>query len=180
MAFDTINQGTLPENLSIRLLAKEIGISPGAPYRHIKDNLELLSEVACRGFQLLTTSMMDSSSGTPTLEDIGLSYLNFALDHPALYKAMFYIPANELHKYPKLQTEASKSFGLLENSISQKLPVKYRQQKTQLYAISAWAYIHGLSDLAHNQLIPRELLDDSESRQLLSGMMAGFFLSDHD
>jgi AcrR family transcriptional regulator len=74
-------------DLSLRQVARRVGVSHNAPYRHFEDKDALLAAVAEQGFQSLKVAMETAKQDIPLgtsqcLEAIGRAYVNFALAHP--------------------------------------------------------------------------------------------------
>src|SRR5215475_11143966 len=82
-----------PSALSLRAVAREAGVSPAAPYHHFKDKGELLEAVAQEGWQMLedviTRVKAEAASAEDALDEIGVGYVCFARDNPALYRVMY-------------------------------------------------------------------------------------------
>ncbi|GAA4395313.1 TetR/AcrR family transcriptional regulator [Tsukamurella soli] len=81
------------EALSLRSLARDIGVSHAAPARHFPDRQALLDALAVEGFARLGTTLTAASSGSEAFEDrltrTALDYVRFATDHPALLDVMY-------------------------------------------------------------------------------------------
>ena len=80
--------------LSLRELAREAGVSHGAPRSHFIDRGALLDALAERGFTRLADEVREAASRAPgnyarTLHAAGSAYLGFALREPALLDLMF-------------------------------------------------------------------------------------------
>ena len=77
-----------PTALSLRAVAREAGVSPAAPYHHFKDKGELLDAVAHEGWDLLndlmTAARANEDSVRTKLTALGVAYVRFARDNPAL------------------------------------------------------------------------------------------------
>src|SRR4029453_1641094 len=81
-----------PSALSLRAVAREAGGSPAAPYPHFKDKAELLDAVAHEGWEVLGSQMAEAkgkAEGMQQLTALGIAYVCFARDNPALYRAMY-------------------------------------------------------------------------------------------
>ncbi|WP_208615941.1 TetR/AcrR family transcriptional regulator [Streptomyces cellostaticus] len=80
--------------LSLRELARDIGVSHAAPGRHFKDKQALLDALALDGYERLNQAL-DTASGHPgrTLEErmtaLARAYLGFAVENPELLELMF-------------------------------------------------------------------------------------------
>lgn len=81
--------------LSMRAVARRAGVSPTAPYRHFPEREALVSAVAAEGYRELAEHLgaAHPAPGTPDeLAAVAVAYVRFALDHPALFRAMFAEP----------------------------------------------------------------------------------------
>jgi AcrR family transcriptional regulator len=80
--------------VAVAELARAVGVSAAAPYRHFRDRSALLAEVARRGFEQLAGEMEAAwGEGRPdpvgAVERCGRAYLAFARREPAAFAAMF-------------------------------------------------------------------------------------------
>jgi len=81
------------ETLSLRSLARDLGVSHAAPSRHFADRAALLKALAQAGFERSVEVMREGAvaAGANPIDRyraLGRSYVGFAIDHPALYRAM--------------------------------------------------------------------------------------------
>ncbi len=82
-----------PNRVSLREVARQVGVSPGAPYRHFKSRSELMSAVAMEvmGRYARLAEEELARVGPGPLEAFraqGLASVRFAKDHPSLYRLM--------------------------------------------------------------------------------------------
>jgi AcrR family transcriptional regulator len=82
------------DELSLRELAREAGVSHGAPRTHFVDRRALLDALAVRGFERLSASMQVSGSSEPDDHIAGLTasahaYVDFATVDAALLEVMW-------------------------------------------------------------------------------------------
>ncbi len=101
------------ENLSFRALARDIGVSQAAPYKHYKDKKDLLAELASSGFILLTQCQeeaISSNSGLNVIIGMGLAYLQFAKNNPIYYRLMFGTYSQDYFRHEKLQESSDVMF----------------------------------------------------------------------
>ena len=80
--------------LSLRELAREVGVSHGAPRRHFPDRQALLDAVAEAGFDRLGAELRTAADGAgeefePRLRATAAAYVRFATRDPALLDLMF-------------------------------------------------------------------------------------------
>jgi AcrR family transcriptional regulator len=138
--------------LTLREVARRVGVSQAAPYHHFADKDALLAAVAEEGFVELYEAMVTArdAAGSKTmarLRAIGEGYVRFAVRHPSHFKVMFGnlvdVPA-----HPGLRVAAERAFATLVEGIveGQKAGQLRRGDPIQLAAI-AWSTVHGLSML---------------------------------
>ncbi len=93
------------EGLSMRKLADEVRVSPGAPYHHFADRRALLTAVALEGYQAMLNLTGVSESGGEDARDnlfnTFVSFIRFAEEHPHMFTLMY---ESELVR-PKLSPE---------------------------------------------------------------------------
>jgi AcrR family transcriptional regulator len=78
--------------LSMRRLAKAVGITPMALYRHVADRDDLLNNLADAGFQDLAARAVSASlpaNPEQQLMHILDVFLDFALENPRMFELMF-------------------------------------------------------------------------------------------
>ncbi len=89
-----------PDGVALREVARRVGVSHNAAYRHFADRDQLLAEIAVRGMDLLTEAMdtrlaLVSEDLDPVLRaqarlrEVGRAYVGFALDEPGLFRTAF-------------------------------------------------------------------------------------------
>ena len=87
--------------LTLRAVAKRVGVTHAAPYRHFKDKQALLDAVAERGRQELADALSAAVAGADTAQDAleccGRRYLVFSREHTALFRLMFGCPPSTTH-----------------------------------------------------------------------------------
>jgi AcrR family transcriptional regulator len=107
------------EGLSLRELARQAGVSHGAPRSHFIDRQALLHALAERGFERLTERVGIAISSRGTLEErfrlVGRAYVDFAVDDAALMELMFATKANE--SSGPVHDAAARLFEVLDGAI---------------------------------------------------------------
>jgi AcrR family transcriptional regulator len=81
------------DGLSLRELARAVGVSHGAPRRHFEDKAALLEALVADGFDRLGDALAkaaepDGRDFVTTLNDVAVAYVRFATDNPALVDLM--------------------------------------------------------------------------------------------
>ncbi|MCY0965114.1 TetR/AcrR family transcriptional regulator [Parathalassolituus penaei] len=142
------------EQLSLRALARHVGVSQAAPYRHFKDKDDLLAQLAIWSFDELTAALGEASSEQPDrplrqrLRACGEAYIHYALAHPEKYRLMFGRFLPDRHLNPALHSSGERAFMVLVNLIRQGVDEgTLINHDPQLLAFHLWSSIHGLSSL---------------------------------
>ncbi|MBT2674502.1 TetR/AcrR family transcriptional regulator [Streptomyces sp. ISL-14] len=80
-------------SLSLRELAREVGVSHAAPGRHFKDKQALLNALALSGYERLAQALNTADDPAlplePRLTSLARAYLSFAIDNAALLELMY-------------------------------------------------------------------------------------------
>jgi AcrR family transcriptional regulator len=143
-----------PTALSLRAVAREAGVSPAAPYHHFKDKSELLDAVAQEGWEMLQASMNEAKAtaqGKEQLTALGIAYVCFAREHPALYRVM-YDAARDKEALPMDMADADPENGnaycLVRNTMIDNGADPAQETHLELATIAAWCGAHGLAEMA--------------------------------
>jgi len=171
-----------PAALSLRAVAREAGVSPAAPYHHFKDKGELLEAVAHEGWLALDAALTEArASATDARErmtGIGVSYVQFARNNPALYRLM-YDCSRDKDALPERMKEEG-AYCQVRDTISEQSGGGVTDIDLELATIAAWCAGHGLAEMiSFKQFAPlKELLggEDAFLRAVFEhlGMFAKF------
>ena len=142
------------EALSLRRLAREAGVSHGAPLRHFASLASLRSELAARGFALLSTALQAAShalspgaGAIPRLAAAGRAYSRVAVAHPALFALMFRPEDLDLDS-AHFQRESVAAFEQLVQHVRAAQDTGWHaHRETRALAGSVWSAVHGFSSL---------------------------------
>ena len=153
--------------ISLRALARQLGVTPPALYRHFSDRETLLAELAADGFRQLAAALHAVPIDPPrdALIGIGVAYVRFADQYPNRYRLMFGGGVLPRGVHPHLDEAGSNAFAVLEQTICRARDSGYLrndQPVPQLTAV-AWALVHGLSLLC---------IDGHLGHQAAPGMLA--------
>lgn len=88
----------------MRRVAKAVGITPMAIYRHYPCRAALLNSLADEGFEQLAARLTGkhfSGSIEERLKQMGEIYLDHALENPRLFELMFVKPREGARRYPQ-------------------------------------------------------------------------------
>jgi AcrR family transcriptional regulator len=136
----------------LRALARDIGVSQTAPYRHFESRNALFAAIAIQGFELLTEQLQRTSDRFPdtrtALLEVGISYVDWAVANQEKYQMFFDSSLVDFGDYPELQSVGSECFEVLMTLIRRGLSEELLREKPpeQLAAI-LWSGIHGIASL---------------------------------
>jgi len=140
-----------PDEVGLREVARRVGVSATAVYRHFSNKEDLLASVAAEGFRELAAAMETGATESDPLHGVGLAYVEFALQKRGLFRLMFGPILVERAKYPELDAAEGAVFGLL-----QRIAVSADEQPREdnSAGMAAWGLVHGLSSLLIDGLVP--------------------------
>ncbi len=145
-----------PEAISIRALAKELGVSQPAPYRHFADREALLQAVtaeAFRQFNAILRAAIDKPSKRSKLSRFAQTALEFGLRRNGIYRLMFASRTMACsEKDSELRLAAHETMGLLLESFEAPAVGLLRER----HALQVWAALHGVISLAEQGLLTGE------------------------
>jgi AcrR family transcriptional regulator len=140
--------------LSLRDLARRLGVSHAAPAHHFADKTALLIEIAREGYERFGAALMSAADGAPDddarLAAVGRAYLDFALSQPATFRVMFGREIADLDQPPGALADASdKAYQVLlrvaETALAPVPPE--RRPPVELVAFASWSTVHGATML---------------------------------
>jgi len=152
------------KQLTIRKLAKLVGVSHAAPYRHFANKQALVAELLYNAHSILTQMLqaaVDSAPGTASnrLCALNAAYLDFALQYPEHLVLMFSNEGLRAYEEQSRQrdTPPADSFAVLEHAVRacQREGSLDRQLAADALALALWSQIHGLALLRREGLIER-------------------------
>ncbi|MFJ7266344.1 TetR/AcrR family transcriptional regulator [Streptomyces sp. NPDC099050] len=147
--------------LSLRELARDLGVSPGAPSRHFKTKQALLDSLALVGFERLVEAISTARDGAGAtfaaqLDAVARTYVGFATGNAALLDLMF---------SAKHSPEASAALGaaaqlwggqFLELVAEGQRRGEVREGQLERVTLTVFAPLHGYIGLAASGVLPPE------------------------
>lgn len=146
------------ESLSLRKLARKIGVSHNAPYMHFADKEALLAGITTEGFKLLKAQITAASAAAgddwlARFHDGCLAYVQFVLASTGHTQVMFryYDP----EKYPDTMQAATETLDLLNELIREGQQLGYvTAGDYRELATLTWSFMHGLAIIQASQKMP--------------------------
>ncbi|MDF1760913.1 MAG: TetR/AcrR family transcriptional regulator [Coxiellaceae bacterium] len=155
IAVDRIRKNGV-QQISLRQLAADCGVSPTAVYRHFNNKEHLLAHIAKLGFENLHQKLQDAGSDQiqNTVLNRAMAYIQFAMDNPCYFDLMFgpYIP--NMQEHPELDNAMKSTFKFLEETTHESIQHNIHEGDAELISYHSWALIHGLALLISSKHIP--------------------------
>jgi AcrR family transcriptional regulator len=168
-----------PSGIGIRDLAKQLGVSPTAAYRHFPSLDHLVAAVAQRARELAASRMRDAMDAV-TIDDpaerawarltaCGRAYIEFAVDERPLFDTAF-APITTLPGRP----DDPDAWALLRSSLEDVAAQgQLRAMDPQAAAVFAWATVHGMSGILAGAAIPHGLDVEATTDAVLDAVRRG-------
>ncbi len=178
-----VEKGSI-EAVSLRGLARAVGVTPPSLYLHFADKDELFFEVCSRRFEEFNDHLQSAAAGIDdpanALMAMGRAYIAFGIERPEAYRVLFGVQAEsvvpddvEPGDLPGMQ-----AFDLLVQTIEDGIRSGvFRAEDPIAAAIGIWATMHGLVMLlggkaAHDHLeVPGDIVE-LVCQQALDGLRA--------
>jgi AcrR family transcriptional regulator len=149
-----------PDEINLRDLARRVGVSHAAPYRHFESREALLLSLAEEGFGELAVALQDAADRGRTprarLRRAGVAYVLFARANPHHFRLMFG------PERPPSRVEGPRAFGILVGLVAAcQADGELRSGQPEELARMAWALVHGIAELSVCGQV--ELRDDARA-----------------
>lgn len=144
-----------PDALVLRALARQVGVSHNAAYRHFADRDDLVAEVGARALAGLVDSMearlarVDSDQpvlrARRRLAEVGRGYVEFALTEPGLFRlASSSLPVILSSPRPLLQNPLALLGRVLDDLVDVGFLAPHARAGAE---ITCWSCMHGFATL---------------------------------
>jgi AcrR family transcriptional regulator len=137
------------DDLGLREVARAVGVSATAVYRHFADRGALMAALGEAGFAQLGAAQLAAANaaggGLAAFNATGRAYVRFALERPGLFRLIF---ASRRNPDPGRWSEKSTdAMNLLRENAVRLVAPTHGEEKARLFALRAWALVHGLAML---------------------------------
>jgi AcrR family transcriptional regulator len=140
--------------VSMRAVGERVGISATALYRHFDDKDALLAALLSEAFTTFGGYLGRALGGRTPLERfrrMGLSYVDFALEHPRDYELMFLTNCADLG-FKRIRSEVDQrsqpTFELLVDRVRECIASGvFAPRDERQVSLHAWAVLHGIVSL---------------------------------
>jgi AcrR family transcriptional regulator len=152
------------QDLSLRELAREVGVSHGAPRRHFPDRQALLDALAEAGFARLGTELRSAADGAgeefeARLRATAAAYVRFATRDAALLELMF--AGKNREQSGALHEAADRAFSVMLDLIQQgQAEGVLEHGERERVGLVLFATIQGIAALVTAGMVDAEQLDE--------------------
>lgn len=144
------------EDLSLREVARGVGVSATSVYRHFPDKDALMAALAQEGLARLAEAQKAASAeaggGKAGFAATGRAYVRFALANPALFRLIFASPCREKAD----EHDEAEAMTLLRANAAAEIGADRADPAARVNAIHAWSLVHGLAMLMLDRQIPAD------------------------
>ena len=165
-----------PDAIALRDLAKAVGVSPTAAYRHFPSLEHLVAAVAQRARERLATAMrdaMDSVVATDPAERAwrrlrasGRAYVEFATTEPNLFATAF-VPCVA----PPPRDDAPDAWSLLVGALEVLAELgELAPSARPMAPVIAWSAVHGLAGILSSAAPPGGVTPAEATEAVLDGV----------
>lgn len=143
-------KGRDDDDLGLRELARDAGVSATALYRHFPNKRALRTALALEAAEALGTfqkSASDAAGGDSAgFAAMGIAYVKYAAENPALFRLMFR-QAADIDLLEGDITKVSSAIRGLSETVAGLTPETMSDDKPKASALRAWSLVHGLACL---------------------------------
>ena len=164
-----------PDAVVLREVARRVGVSATAAYRHFSDAEALLDEVKSSALAVLAEAMVAAVARVPAdgdpgdvavarLRAVADAYIDFAVSESGLFMTAFCrtntVPGQEYGGEPYSETAAFRGLGALLDELvaTGRMPAERRPGAD----IAAWSIVHGFALLLVDGPLQRHLSDEEQ------------------
>jgi AcrR family transcriptional regulator len=145
------------EQLSLREVARRLGVSHQAPYRHYPSRDHLLVEVVRRCFRDFAAFLDDRPSAADARHDLGAlgaRYMAYAAQHPVEYRLMFATPWPPNGEALGLGADATHAFDVLRRVLRRLHgDTAAARLRVDLDAMFIWSNLHGMASITQSNVM---------------------------
>jgi AcrR family transcriptional regulator len=162
--------------VSLRHVARAVGVTHPAAYHHFSDRDSLLAAVAEDGFIAMTAALLRALSGDEDAESrlttLGRTYVTYALAHRHIYRLMFSVDLGGPDEHLGLKSARTAMFDVLRTELeaAQRAGL-VRPGDGKLQALAAWSTAHGIVSLVFDGQLDATLLDDRPQPEIVGSIL---------
>jgi AcrR family transcriptional regulator len=134
--------------VTIRELARELGVSAMTPYRYFADKEEILAAVRAAAFERFAEALERAGAvkgdALARAGAVGRAYLDFAFSEPNAYKLMFDVHYTDDGHFPDLVRAGRRARRTMTAYMKDLVAEGYLAGNPEILGRIFWAMVHGL------------------------------------
>ena len=169
-------------SLSMRGIAKKVGVSATSIYLHFDNKDHLLHTLIEESVEALSVSIeerVDETSDVITqFEAIIRGYTDFALNNPEKYQIIYMVRSEAMARYPKEKfRRARRCYELLVKVIEAGVQSELMEEDDPLTAAySIWGQLHGIISVVLNQRLDSRINQEHFIEKSIQHIVEGFLV----
>ncbi|MFZ0395902.1 MAG: TetR/AcrR family transcriptional regulator [Terracidiphilus sp.] len=166
-----------PQAVSMRRIAREIGITPMAIYHHFPSREALLDKVVDTEFERLAgffRQPVKGSTAAARIVHIMDGYMDYALAHPRIFDYVFASPRPGARRFPEdFRARGSPTLNVVADALRDWMKTgELKRDDVWELAMALWAHAHGYLALYRGG---RFNLTEDQFRKLVRRSLRRFF-----
>ena len=162
--------------LSLRKVAKQVGVSHAAPYSHFADKQALIAAISTEGFKQLLKQIASVREAhqdpSALLLETARAYIQFAVNEPDRFKLMFSSVIEKEKEYPEFVAASQENFQQLVSVVEACQQADLlKPGPSDLMAISVWSSVHGMIMLILEGQVSHTVLDKHDIDDILKNIL---------
>jgi AcrR family transcriptional regulator len=169
-------------SLSMRGIAKEVGVSATSIYLHFDNKDHLLHTLIEEAVEALSVSIEErvneDSDIISQFESIIRGYTEFAFAYPEKYQIIYMVRSDAMSRYPKEKfRKARRCYELLVKVIESGVKKGLMEEKDPLIAAySIWGQLHGIISVVLNQRLDSRINKEHFIEESIQHIVEGFLV----
>jgi AcrR family transcriptional regulator len=139
------------EGVTLREIARAVGVSAMTPYRYFRNKEEILAYVRAAAFDRFSERMekAHATAGAAGRKGraVGEAYLAFALEEPDAYRLMFDLSQPDEESYPDLRHARARATRTMTSYMEDLVAEGRLAGDPKKLGLVYWAAVHGLVNL---------------------------------
>lgn len=155
------------EDLSLREVARRLGVSHQAPYRHFPSRDHILAELVDRAFRRFDRHLAEAGATEDPQADLhrmGTLYLDYAARFPLEYRLMFGAKLPRVEEHPQMMERGCGAFDQLRGVLARILGGEPEDARVTAEAMFVWSTIHGLASILQSEAMGNLGIDEELQR----------------
>ena len=161
--------------LSLRRLARDLGVTAPALYAYVADKRDLLAAIATRHFARLAARFdaVDAVDPLDRLRGLSRAYIDHALESPALFHLMFRYPPVPVAGADVFPPAAVAFDAAMQATVAAVASGQLAVADPLLASMTLWSAVHGVAEVLLLGISPDRAAADALVTSVIETVLAG-------